>query len=71
MNTINPYTQIQALQPKDNVRVREPESVKELSRAEIISSKDLSPDQKLEMLGIKKMNPDELASNLADELLGN
>lgn len=47
-------------------------SVKEtdkLSREDIITSKDLSPEQKLEKLGIKPMNLNELATGLIDKLL--
>ena len=69
MNTINPYTQIQNIQPKTDlkdIQHKPPTQTKELSREEIISSKDLSPEEKLKMLGIKPMSVDELSTHLAD-----
>lgn len=41
----------------------------ELTRAEIISSKDLTPEQKMEKLGIKPMTTTEMATELADKII--
>lgn len=43
---------------------------KELTRDEIISSKELSMGEKLNLLNITKMSPEELAKGVADKLLG-
>lgn len=73
MTPINPYNNIQT--PSYNVvekrtNVLEVQKPKELSRDDIISSKELSMDDKLRMLGIEKMSTEELANNLANNLLG-
>ena len=72
MNSINPYTNV-AIQPTKNVtptsRVEKTEPTEKLSKADIISSKDLSPTQKMEMLGIKPMSIDELAEGLTNQII--
>jgi len=42
---------------------------KELTRSEIISSKDLTPEQKMEKLGIKPMSTTEMANALANKII--
>jgi len=75
MNGINSYNQISHTYKVNDVATHKKENnitdnTKEpMSKEDIISSKDLSPEQKLDMLGIKKMSSDELAKKLADELI--
>ena len=70
MNSINPYTQGVVQAPTKTTKVEQPKvEVKELTTAEIIKSKDLTPEQKLEKLGIKPMTAEELATNLATKFL--
>ncbi len=70
MKSINPYTQIN-INPNNNTTYKTPPKteVTELSRSEIISSKDLTPEQKMEKLGIKPMTASEMAESLADKII--
>ena len=65
MNSINPYTIGIVQEPTKTSKVE----LSKMTRAEIISSKDLTPEQKLEKLGIKAMTIDELATNLATKFI--
>ena len=67
MDSINPYTN-NTFTPQNNTTYNKQERV-ELTRSEIISSKDLTPEQKLEKLGIKPMSVDEMATELADKIM--
>jgi len=71
MNGINTYNQISQTYKVNDVIHKKENSVKveNISKEEIINSKDLTPEQKLDMLGIKKMSSRELAQKLADELI--
>ena len=67
---VNPYTSVNYIKPTTkNNNIQKTEKA-DLSRDEIISSKDLSPEQKMEMLGIKPMSIDELAEGLTTKILG-
>ena len=67
INTVAPIaTQIN--QTNKQVKTEKAEKV-ELTRSEIISSKDLTPEQKLEKLGIKPMTVNEMASGLTDKIM--
>lgn len=72
MNSINKYSAVaQTFQTSSVTTKRDEKSEKiELSREEIISSKDLSPQQKLDMLGIKPMSTSDLAESLTNRLFG-
>ena len=68
INTVAPIaTQINQTN-KQQVKTEKAEKV-ELTRSEIISSKDLTPEQKLEKLGIKPMTVNEMASGLTDKIM--
>lgn len=69
MNTINPYTQ-SIVTPNNNTTYngKDKETV-ELTRSEVINSKDLTTEQKLEKLGIKPMTAEEMANGLADKII--
>lgn len=70
MSTINPYTQAANAYGEINKvqKTERDEKPAELSRADIISSKNLTPEQKLEMLGIQKMTPKEMAEGLVKKI---
>lgn len=65
ITNIEPIDRTKAVQKTTNVV-----KAKELSREEIIQSKDFTPEQKLEMLGIQKKSTEDLAKDLAGVLLG-
>ena len=69
---INGYSNVaitQVQQNKNNTVPTKASETKELTKPEIISSKDLTPEQKLEMLGIKKMSIDDMAEGIANKLI--
>jgi hypothetical protein len=72
MSSINPYSNV-AIQPTKSTaptqRVEKTEPTEKLSREDIISSKDLTPTQKMDMLGIKPMSVNELSEALAKKFL--
>ena len=67
MNTIS--TNIIQQQNIQFNKQKEKTDVVELTKVEIIASKDLTPEQKMEKLGIKKMSVEEMATGIADQLL--
>ncbi len=72
MNTINPYSNVDHTHPSKRAgnqnKVEKPTEV-QLTRAEIISSKDLSPEEKMDKLGIKPWTATELSENLAQAII--
>ncbi len=72
MNTINPYSNVDHTHPSNRAgnqnKVEKPEAPS-MSRAEIISSKDLSPEEKMDKLGIKPWTANELSENLAQAII--
>ena len=70
---IQPIGNIDNISPIDRTKsvnkVGSVDKTKELSREEIISSKDLTPEQKMERLGINKMTSQEIAEGLAEKMV--
>ena len=70
MNTINPYSNVAIQTPKTTQATKvEKTEAPSMSRAEIISSKDLSPEEKMDKLGIKPWTANELSENLAQAII--
>lgn len=69
MYPINPYSNVENIQPTTKSQRSEKLEVPTMTRSEIISSKELSPEQKMEKLGIKPWTTGELAKKLADSIV--
>ncbi len=70
MNTIrtNPSITNQMIDNTNKVQKTKTAEV-ELTRGEIMSSKDLTVEQKLDKLGIKPMTVEEMATGLVDKII--
>jgi hypothetical protein len=55
--------------PQEQTKLHQKIEKIELSREEIISSKDLTPEQKMEKLGIKPMTTTEMANTLVNKII--